>query len=239
MLAMAFVLVAGSAMAAVLATDSFSYADGSLVPNGGWATHSGTVGDLLVENGQAVVEHGIPSEDANLVFPASTGTIFFSIEFSVDDLGAPWAGSDSEYFCHFMPSGTFTFMTRVDIVPPSGGGDFSIGLSTATSTAEATWATDLMYGVTYNLVGSYNQDTNMSQLWIDPVGASSPYISGNAGTAPGVVVDAFALRQSDSSLNETIRVDNLIIADACEDVFSTCPSVANEDLSWGAVKALY
>jgi len=239
MLAMAFMLIASGASAAVLASDSFSYPDGSLVGNGGWANHSGTLGDLLVANGQAVVMHGVPSEDANLAFTPATGTIYFSFEFSVDDLGAPWAGTDSEYFAHFMPAVGFTYMTRVDIVPPTGGGDFTIGLSTGTSTAEAIWATDLNYGVVYHMVGSYNQNTNISQVWIDPSGLNPPSILGFDGTDPGVEMAMFALRQSDSTLNETVRVDNLIVADSCEDVFSECPTVSAETPTWSELKSFY
>lgn len=238
MLAMAIVMIASGAMAAVLASDTFSYADGALVPNGGWATHSGTAGTFIVEAGQAVVRHS-QSEDVNLQFTPTTGMVFFSFDFSVDDLGTPWAGTDSEYFAHFSPTAGYTYMTRVDIVPPSGSGDFTIGLSTGTSTAQATWAADLNYGVMYHLIGSYNQDTNISQLWIDPAGLNPPYISGLDGTDPGLEMGRFALRQATSSKNETIRIDNLIIAGACEDVFSTCPAVADEPMSWGAVKALY
>ena len=42
----------GNANAAILVTDTFSYPDGSLVPNGGWANHSGVAGDLMVASGQ-------------------------------------------------------------------------------------------------------------------------------------------------------------------------------------------
>ena len=51
-----------------LFSDDFAYADGSLTSNAKWARFSGTVGDLLVSGGQAVVQHGTPSEDAQAVF---------------------------------------------------------------------------------------------------------------------------------------------------------------------------
>jgi hypothetical protein len=46
--------------AGVIAYDNFDYSNGSLVPNGGWTNHSGTLGDLLVSGGQVVVQHGAP-----------------------------------------------------------------------------------------------------------------------------------------------------------------------------------
>ena len=46
-------------------------------------------------------------------------------------------------------------------------------------------------------------------------------------------------RVPDSAENETVRVDNLIVADACADVFSACGPVAVESPSWGNLKSLY
>ena len=40
-----------NANAEMIVFDNFDYPDGPLVPNGGWANHSGTVGDLLVVGG--------------------------------------------------------------------------------------------------------------------------------------------------------------------------------------------
>ncbi|MCZ6683068.1 MAG: hypothetical protein O7B26_07780, partial [Planctomycetota bacterium] len=117
---------ANKAGATVLASDDFDYPDGSLVPNGGWANHSGTAGDLLVSSGQAVVQHGVPSEDANLAFTPVAGNIYFGIDFSVDDLGAPYSGTDNEYFAHFRTE-PFDFSARLDVVPPTGAGDYSVG----------------------------------------------------------------------------------------------------------------
>ena len=57
---------------------------------------------------------------------------------------------------------------------------------------------------------------------------------------PGTSIFGFALRQSDSDLNETIRVDNLVVSDDCADVFSAgCGTVGVEDESWGSVKSLF
>ncbi len=139
-----------SANAAVVTFDNFNYPDGSLVPQGGWANHSGTAGDLLVSGGQVVVQHGVPSEDANKSFTAVAGVIYFGIDFSVDDLGAPYSGTDNEYFAHFREG--FNFSARLDIVEPTGAGDFSVGISSDGSTADAIWATDLTYGTTYRAV---------------------------------------------------------------------------------------
>ena len=56
---------------------------------------------------------------------------------------------------------------------------------------------------------------------------------------PGDFPDSFAFRQSDSTMNETVRVDNLIVADDFVSVCSTCPPVATESQTWGHVKSLF
>ncbi len=232
-------LVAAVALAAVLASDDFSYPDGSLVGNGTWFNHSGTAGDLLVSGGQAVVQHGIPSEDATLPFTATAGgDVYFRFEFSVDDVGTPIAGTDNEYFAHFKDDG-FGFRARMDIVGPSGGGDFSVGISSIGSTADATWPLDLSYGVTYTAVARYDQTGNVAQLWIDPTAETDLSITGTDEADPGTIVTGFALRQSDSADNETVRVDNLVVSDSCADVFDECGPVAIEESNWGSVKSLY
>ena len=209
--ALAALIGSASAEADVLLSDSFSYPDGSLVPNGGWANHSGTAGDLLVSGGEAVVQHGVPSEDAHVSFPAEAGAIYYGIDFSVDDLGAPWAGTDSEYFAHFSDGGTYNFRARLDVVPPTGAGDFTVGIATSASTADATWATDLTFGTTYRAIAKYDQVTNQAELWIDASLESDTSILGADDDDPGDDILWFCLRQSDSSENETVRVDNLIV----------------------------
>jgi len=230
-------MVASVASATVLVSEDFSYADGSLVPNGGWANHSGNAGDLMVEGGKAKVEHGAPSEDAHVSFADGGGTVWFAFDFSVDDPGAVIPGTDNEYFAHLMDDG-FGFRARIDVVPADGGGDFSIGLSTRTSTATVNWPVDLVYGTTYRIVASYDQVANIAQLWIDASQDTDLSILGTDEADNETDVVAFALRQSDSDENETVWVDNLIVADDCSDVFS-CGPVATDAQSFGSVKSLF
>ncbi len=224
--ALAVVSFAVGANASVLSFDNFNYGDGSLVPNGGWINHSGTAGDLLVSAGQAVVEHGAPSEDAHKMWAATGGAIYYGIDFSVDDLGVPYSGTDNEYFAHFMGDGTFNFRGKLDIVAPTGGGDFTVGIGTLSSTADATWATDLTYGVTYRAIVKFDQDANQAELWIDALLESDTSILGADETDPGDPMDSFGLRQSDSSENETIRVDGLAVGTTFADVVTAVPEPA-------------
>lgn len=217
----AAVLLGASANASVLVFDNFDYPDGSLVPNGGWANHSGTLGDMLVSGGQVMVQHGVPSEDAHLDFAAVSGKVYYGINFSVDDLGHAYSGTDNEYFAHFREG--FNFSGRLDVVEATNGGDFSVGIASDDSVADAVWATDLSYGVTYRAVVEYDQDTNQAQLWIDAMFSTDTSIFGDDQTDPGDSVTSFALRQSDSSENELVRVDGLVVGTSFEDVVNPVP----------------
>lgn len=240
MLAVSVLLIAGVAIAAIVASDDFSYPDGSLVGNGAWFNHSGTAGDFQVVGGQAVVTHGAPSEDVTLPFtPNAGGDLFFSFDFSVDDPGAPISGTDNEYFAHFKDDG-FGFRGRMDIVPANGAGDYTVGISSISSTADVVYPVDLTYGVTYNVIVQYDQTANFARLWIDASADTDLAITGTDQPDPGTIITGFALRQSDSDLNETIRVDNVVISDDCADVFSGgCGTVAVEDANWGSVKSMF
>lgn len=216
--------VFGAAQAVEITHDNFDYPDGSLVGNGAWVNHSGTEGDLMVASGQAVVQHGAPSEDANVPFaPSGTDDIFFGIDFTVDDPGAPIPGTDNEYFAHFKDDTTFNFCGRLDIVPAPSGGDFSVGIASDSSTADAVWPNDLTYGVTYRAVVRYSQVNNQAELWIDASAVSDPSLLGADQPDPGDVVQGFALRQSDSNLNETIRIDALVVGTTFDDVVVPVP----------------
>ncbi len=222
LLACSTVLVVSSiASASVVLHDNFDYPDGSLVPNGGWANHSGTAGDLLVSGGRAVVQHGTPSEDANRAFTSVAGDIFYGLDFSVSSSG-PIAGTDNEYFAHFKDDG-FNFAARLDIVPALGGGDFSVGIASDDSVADAIWATDLSFGTTYRAIVRYDQIGNQAQLWIDATTAADTSILGDDKADPGDTITQFALRQSDSDLNETVFVDGLVVGTSFNDVVTAVP----------------
>jgi len=223
-------LITSLSFGQVIVAEDFSYADGSLVPNGGWTTGSGTAGDLLVSSGEAVVQHGAPSEDARKTFSSVSGDIYYALDFSVDDLGAAYVGTDNEYFAHV------NFRARLSVGPGTNGGDYTVGIGSS-SAGQAIWATDLTYGQTYRAVVRYDQDLGLAQLWINPANAGSTSISGTEDGATSI--DSFDLRQSDSSENETVRVDDLMIGQAFDDVLvyetSTEPSLTITTPSEGFV----
>ena len=192
--------------------DSFAYADGSLIGNSEWQNTGGTDGQLQVTSGQAVVQHG-DSEDVNLPFTPVTGALYYAFDMTVPALAAPigdGGGTDFEYFAHFKTEG-FGFIAKLDIVAPSGGGDYSVGIGSTSSTADATWASDLSYDTAYRITVKYDQDTNTAQLWVDAALETDTSIMGADESDPGSEVAAFAFRQSSSSDNEGVLVDNLAI----------------------------
>ncbi|HKK11193.1 MAG TPA: T9SS type A sorting domain-containing protein, partial [Flavobacteriaceae bacterium] len=106
----------------------------------------------------------------------------------------------------------FVYNGRIDIVEANSGGDYTVGIATSNSTADAIWATDLTFGTTYRATVRYNQDSNIAQLWIDATSSSDTSIMGADETDPGTTITQFGFRQSSSSSGESILVDNLVIA---------------------------
>ena len=129
-------------------------------------------------------------------------------------------GNDYEYFA-ILKDDSFAYRARLDVAEALNGGDFTIGISTEGSTADAVWATDLSYGTTYRATVRFNQESNTSELWIDATASTDTSILGLDGTDPGTTVTQFALRQSDSSLNESILIDNLIVSQTFNETLSS------------------
>jgi hypothetical protein len=203
----AVVALATQANAAItLATETFSYPDGALVPNGGWANQSGTAGTLLVASGAAVVTQNSGSEDAELVFAnnLTVGVVTATFDINVTAPGA-MTGTGFEYFAHFSDDTTFAFTSRLDVVTPSAGGDYTLGISSTTSTAEDTLPTDFSFGTVVPVSISFDLNTGTGSLT-----AGGNTVSGSALGA-GEIIDAFNLRQANSTSDETITVDNLVV----------------------------
>jgi hypothetical protein len=200
----------GASFAQVILSEDFSYSDGSLVGNSTWANESGTAGDFLISSGKAVIQHGAPSEDVKIAFDSGTGDVYVGFDFSVDDLGAPFSGSDNEYFAHI------DFKARLDVQAGANGGDFTVGIISGPKTTEVSWATDLTFGQTYRAILKFDQVTGVAQLWVNPTESSDTSISGSEFGA--ATVKNFGLRQSDSSEDETVRLDDLMIGKTFNDV---------------------
>lgn len=215
LLPVSLILFSGAVHAGILLDEDFGYADGSLTTVGSatWSTHSGTSGQIQVTAGSIQVSDS-SSEDVNASIGSAitTGSVFASFDFSVTSSGG--GGTDFEYFAHFG-TGSSTFNSRMDLQAPGAGGDFTVGIGHS-STADAAWATDLSFSTTYKAVIGFNRDTGIASLWINPVDIASTSIT-STGTS-SVNVDAFYFRQSSSSMNETITIDNLVVGTTFADV---------------------
>lgn len=205
-----FTLITSISFGQVLVDEDFTYTDGNLVGNGTWAAHSGAGATAVqVSSNKISLTHGSGSrEDVNIPFTSTSTVKYAGFDIVVTD-DSPISGTDSEYFAHFESS---NFKARIDIVPPSTTGDFRVGISSGSSTAEATWATDLSFGTTYRIVVKYDETTGQAQLWIDPTDETDLSILGTAGS--GIAVTNFCFRQTNSSADETITIDNLIVSEA-------------------------
>lgn len=199
--------------AAVLVNEDFSYADGDLTTVGApdWTAHSGATGTLLqVSGGAAVITHGGGSrEDANIGFGAigGPGLLTASFDLVVSD-DAPIVGSDFEYFAHFFSDGAFDFRSRTDIVEPTAGGDFALGIATTSSTADSTTSIDFSFDTVIPVEITLNFD---GAEIVSTLTAGGETITGTTVTEDASSLSQFALRASGSSSNETVTVDNLVI----------------------------
>ena len=197
---------AGGASASVIGSEDFSYPDGALTSAVGtqWVGHSGTPGTLPVAGGAAVVSQDSGSEDAHLIFGEIDSGVL-SATFDVVVTANAISGSDFEYFAHFMTDGTFNFGARLDVVAPSGSGDYTFGIATFSSTAETTLGTDFSFGDVVPVTLEFDFATGLASVSAGGDTAVSTTVD------LGASFDSFALRQSNSSSDETITVDNIVI----------------------------
>ncbi len=227
-----FIFITSISFGQILVNEDFTYADGNLVGNGTWTAHSGAGATAIqVSSNKISLTHGGGSrEDVSIPFTSSSTAKYASFDLTIADLGAPIAGTDYEYFAHFKDNG-FTFLARVDIVSPTGSGDFRVGIATNSSTAQEVWATDMSYDTTYRITVKYDETAGQAQLWVDASVESDTSISGT--TATGVAVTNFSFRQSNSTSDETITVDNLIVAEnfVSANTLSVPQNTSNKDFA--------
>ena len=157
--------LATASNAAVLLSDNFSYPNGPLVTtpaNDGWNTHSGTTGQVMVNNGTIGLVQTTNSEDVNAPLSAAqtTGDTFGAFDFS--NAG----GSSTVYFAHFFSTST-VFRSRVFIAAPVAGGDYTLGITATAGTPVDFLPFDLTFGTTYRPVISYNAESGLSTLTLN------------------------------------------------------------------------
>jgi len=243
-------IVAAPAMATSLLSETFTYADGNLVPNGGWANFSGAATDVQIVSNRAV-GLGPNANDDHVFFAAQPLTSKTYACFTVK-IPAIAAAPKPIYFLALKDGGTAAFVSRVYVLPISGG--FTFGLSHSSTSATVgvvAWsASTLLYDHDYNIVINYDPVAKSSTMWVDPANESSPSVSITNSAATSIAVQTVALRQSASAATLPtspayvgtadwgFSVDNLGVGtsyiDAC-----TAGTIAVTPSTWTNMKALY
>lgn len=240
------------AMAASILTESFTYPDGNLTPNGGWAIYSGAGTDVQVVSGRAVGNHANAPDDHILfaVQPIDTKTYAcFKVKIT-DPGGAPKA----VYFAELKDAGASILVSRTYVLPLIAGG-FTFGISHTSTSATVgitPWSnTTLNYGQEYQIVINYDPVNHSSTLWVDPVNESSTSVTDVNATATAVAVQGFGLRESGTAstfpanavfnagtTNWVYSVDDLGVGTSMADACNS--GVVPVDRStWGTLKQIY
>jgi len=244
-------LSAAPAFATVLLSEGFSYPNGPLPPNGGWANFSGAGTEIQVVSGRAVVDHNSAPDDQILFPPQSTSTKTYACFDVIVPAGA--AQPKPVYFAMLKDGGTSVFVSRVYVVGlPGGGMTLAISNTSTTATVGITpWTAPIVAGQKYNVVINYDPANKTSTLWVNPVNELSPSVTDLNAAATAVAVQGFGLRESGTAstipaspaypgtANIQVSVDNLGVgttfADACQQYQST-PAQRS---TWGMVKQIY
>ncbi|MEQ1833592.1 MAG: hypothetical protein ABL977_11095 [Candidatus Eisenbacteria bacterium] len=242
---------AAPSFALPILSESFSYPDGNLAPNGGWANFSGANTDVQVNAGRATGS-GPNANDDHIFFTAqpTTGKTYACFDVIIPTIaGAPKA----IYFAALKDAGTANFVSRLYVLPVAGGFTFGISHSSTSATVGVTaWsATSLNYNQRYNIVINYDPIAKSSTLWVNPANESSPSVTNTNAAIAALSTSTFAIRQSASAstlpavpsyagtADWGFSIDNLGIGinfdDAC-DLYHTVPAQRS---TWGAVKAIY
>lgn len=244
-------LGAAPALATTLLSEGFSYPNGNLSPNGGWATFSGTTPDIQVVSGRAVLDHN-NSPDDHVLFAVQPTT---SKTYACFDVIVPqFAGQPKPvYFAMLKDAGTSIFVSRVYVLPVAAGG-WTFGISNSSTSASVgvtPWPAALVSGQKYNVVVNYDPVNKSSTLWVNPLNEASASVTDVNAAATAVAVQGFGLRESSTAstlpasppysgtANIQVSVDNVGVgttfADACAQFLSTPTTHA----TWGSVKAIY
>ena len=242
--------LAGSVSATVLMSEGFGYANGNLVPNGGWANFSGAATDIQVTSGRAVGSGPNANDDHKLfAVQPTTSKTYACFEVVIPAVvGAP----KPIYFAMLKDGGTSIFVSRVYVLPITGGWTFGIShSSTNTTTAGVTpWsASTLAYDTRYFIVIDYDPVAKSSRLWVNPVNELSTSVTNTNAAAAAVGVAGFGLRQSASAsalppspsyvgaADWGFSVDNLGVGTTFDDAcFQVTPTKGS---TWGQVKVRY
>jgi hypothetical protein len=248
---LALLAIAAPAFATTLVSESFSYLNGGLVPNGGWANYSGAGTDIQISGGRAIGSHASAPDD-HLLFPAQpvTAKTYACFDIIIPAVaGAP----KPVYFLELKDAGATNLVSRVYVLPVTGGFTFGISHSSTSTTVGVTaWSnTTLLFDHKYNVVINYDPVAHSTQLWVDPVNESSTNVSNTNAATAALAVSGVGLRESNSAsalppspsyvgtVDITYSIDNLGVGTTFDDACVQYRSTPTNHSTWGGVKQMY
>jgi hypothetical protein len=220
-------LAASSASAASLFTDSFTYPDGALIGQGGWAIVGTSVVNPIAVSGGAV-PLTTTGQDVTNDFD---GTVNSGSAYIGADINLSAAQATGDYFLHFAQQGsTSAFPGRI-FAKSSGSGfvlgfsNSSIGVGPPPAAAPAVYGTtELSFDTTYHIVMRYDivdgATNDTGALYLAPTsdteGSNTPYVAtvntGGTDVDPVIGIGQVNLRQGTAANAPTLTVDNLVVA---------------------------
>lgn len=232
-----------------LLSETFTYADGSLVPNGGWTTFSGSGTDIQIVSGVASgnSQNG-PDDSRGFAAQSTTAKTYYCMNLTVP-AGQP-ASTGMTSFAFLLDATTTNFFGRAYLIP-AGATNYTLGLSPGSCNAPActpaVWPGTLNLGQTYVVTVSYDAAAGSSELWVQPSSELSPKITTSvfSGTAPlNAAVQKFGLREGGPPTGQTgtanwqFQIDNVGVGTSFDDACASGPVPTNSN-TWGRLKTLY
>jgi hypothetical protein len=215
------IFAAAQAQATTVLSDTFSYANGNLVPgNDGW-TQSGTTATnpIQVSGGKAVlgIAGGQDVFDAlpgGTVTPGDGNSFYYALTLNVSS-----ATAAGDYFIHdSSPAGGTIFEDRLSA--KSSGTGFQLGIVEGSGGAVAAYGpTVLTLGTDYQVVFAHHYVAGAANdtiaLYINPTNPSELLNTAEvtkawtSTSAEVATIDAMNLRQGGASTSPGVTVDNL------------------------------
>jgi DNA/RNA endonuclease YhcR with UshA esterase domain len=210
------ILTSLSAMANVILTETFTYADGPVVSGsaGIWTTHSGTTPDQVdVASGKINLTE-TESEDVNATLIGepytAAGSAVLYARFTVNFSALP-TGTGG-HFAHFRDKGNGFRARLFATTTGAAAGTLRLAIGYAGNSGTPL-ETDLSLGTTYTVMFKLDLAAGNASLWVNPAAETDPSaVSTDSNTA--ISVSTFAFRQSLSNGNGmgTLVVDDLKVA---------------------------
>jgi hypothetical protein len=227
----------GSAKAAIVLDESFTYTDGALITTsaGAWVTHSGTAGQVDVASGKVNVTES-ESEDVSRSLtgaPYTTGLLYAAMDVTFTSLPSTAAGT---YFYHFKDATTSGFRGRVYAMTTGAAtGTLRFGIADTTTTVAAI-PVDIALNTTHRLVIANDPSTGRSTLYLDSPTETGGTVATDATTP--LAISTIALRQSAGE--GVLNGDNLRVATSYAEAYSGVPEPTGlAFLAVGAVGLLH